>query len=263
MTSTGAITGSEVVVDMPVEVQTGGTISGGEFAGFIYNAGTITGGTFNGEVVNEGTIRGGVFYGTVANQAPYSLIQGDGKTTPTLNGEIVNELDFGSGAPQILQPCDFGPEATVASNEGVIEVVMTVNGADRTFDSGEKILPALERAVGAGAWCLEEGGARTPVEEGDAFGLQKRSYVSTYYASGNTLYITAPTEVTDEMLEGISTVDVTATGEITGGALNGDASMNEVTVDVRGTISGGTFSGTMSVHNWDGTITGGTFNGIV
>ena len=104
----------------------------------------------------------------------------------------------------------------MTSNKGTIKVVMTVNGADTTFEYGEKILPALEKAVGAGAWCLEEGDTRTPVEAGDAFGLQKRSYVSTYYASGNTLYITAPTEVTDDMLAGISTVNVTATGEITG-----------------------------------------------
>ena len=40
-----------------------------------------------------------------------------------------------------------------------------------------------------------------------------------------TLTITAPTEVTDDMLAVISTVNVTATGEITGGTLNGDASM--------------------------------------
>src|SRR5699024_9778725 len=136
------------------------------------------------------------------------------------------------------------------------------NGADRTFDFDEEILPALEKAVGAGAWCLEEGETRTPVEAGDAFGLQKRSYVSTYYVNGTTLYITAPTEVTDEMLAGISTVDVTATGEITGGELNGDATINEVTVDVHGAISGGTFSGKMSVRNQN-QITGGTFNGIV
>ncbi len=278
VTATGSILDSDGAVAANVGVQPGGAISGGEFTDEVYNDGTISGGTFScpttnasglisggtfsGEVKNMSRISGGVFDGTVVNSNQNSLIQGDDKTTPALNGEIVNETNNGVGTPRILQPCDFGPEASVTSNEGTIEVVMTVNGADTTFEYGEKILPALEEAVGAGAWCLEEGDTRTPVEAGDAFGLQKRSYVSTYYASGNTLYITAPTEVTDDMLAGISTVNVTATGEITGGTLNGDASMETVTVDVRGVISGGTFSSKMVVHNRS-EITGGTFNGTV
>ena len=70
-----------------------------------------------------------------------------------------------------------------------------------------------------------------------------------YTIADGTLTITAPIEVTDDMLAGISTVNVTATGEITGGTLNGDASMETMTVDACGVISGGTFSGKMVVHN--------------
>ena len=83
-----------------------------------------------------------------------------------------------------------------------------------------------------------------------------------YTIADGTLTITAPIEVTDDMLAGISTVNVTATGEITGGTLNGDASMETMTVDACGMISGGTFSGKMVVHN-RGEIAGGTLNGTV
>ena len=274
VTGTGSIIGSDGAVAKRVEVQPGGAISGGEFTGEVYNDGTISGGTFSGfttnagsglisggtfsgEVANISRISGGVFDGTVENQSQNSLIQGDGKTTPTLNGEIVNRTLNGVGTPRILQPCDFGPEASVTSNRGTIEVTMTVNGENKTFQYGEKVLNALNVIKPGADWCAVEGETRTPVEAEAAFGLQSCSYDYTYYVEGLILFITAPVEVTDDMLKGISIVHVTATGEITGGTLNSDSWID---IAVNGVISGGTFSGNMGVDYWYGEITGGTFN---
>ena len=159
-----------------------GTITGGTFDEQVTNGGegTITGGTFNGEAVNEGTIRGGVFYGTVKNQAPYSLIQGYGETTPTLNGEIVNELDFGSGTPRILQPCNFGPNASVTVNNGVIEVKVIVDEVEKTVSYGADILKALGPSP-TGLWYREnEDDTRSLVKEGETFAsLQGETYTSS------------------------------------------------------------------------------------
>ena len=161
-------------------VTNNGTITGGTITGPVTNSGEITGGTFNGEAVNEGTIRGGVFYGTVKNQAPYSLIQGYGETTPTLNGEIVNELDFGSGTPRILQPCNFGPNASVTVNNGVIEVKVIVDEVEKTVNYGADILKALGPSP-TGLWYREnEDDTRSLVKEGETFAsLQGETYTSS------------------------------------------------------------------------------------
>ena len=149
VTNNGTITGGTITGP----VTNSDEITGGTFDEQVTNGGegTITGGTFNGEAVNEGTIRGGVFYGTVKNQAPYSLIQGYGETTPTLNGEIVNELDFGSGTPRILQPCNFGPNASVTVNNGVIEVkVMSTRWRRRSTTARTSSKPSAHRPPACG-----------------------------------------------------------------------------------------------------------------
>ena len=178
MTNNGTITGGTITGP----VTNSGEITGGTFDEQVTNGGegTITGGAFNGEAVNEGTIRGGVFYGTVKNQAPYSLIQGYGETTPTLNGEIVNELDFGSGTPRILQPCNFGPNASVTVNNGVIEVKVIVDEVEKTVNYGADILKALGPSP-TGLWYREnEDDTRSLVKEGETFAsLQGETYTSS------------------------------------------------------------------------------------
>ena len=225
----GAITGgelngdasmNEVIVDVD-----GGVISGGTFSGkmSVRNRKEITGGTFNGTVWNYATISGGTFNGSIGNMEN-AVIQGADESVPQINGNIYyNEPDA-----QILQPCAFGPDAFVTeeNNKGIIEVPMTVNGESRNFHFGDNVLDALNGIRSGADWCAVEGDTRTPVEAEDAFGLQSCSYNYTYYvedtAQGSILFITAPVEVTDDMLEGISIVNVTATGEITGGTLNSD-----------------------------------------
>lgn len=231
-----------------------GTINNGIFAAnALQNFGTITGGTFDCMVSNESgaTISGGKF--NASHLGNSSTITG-----AVINGNIL----YNTGT---ITGCTFGENAQVSGdNTGTIEVTMTVNGENRIFHYGEKVLDALNTIKPGADWCAVEGDTRTPVEAEDAFGLQRCSYNYTYYvedtAQGSILFITAPVEVTDEMLEGISTVNVTASGEITGGTLNSDGVMN---IAVDGVISGGTFSRNTSVQNWNGEITGGTFDCFV
>ena len=96
------------------------------------------------------------------------------------------------------------------------------------------------------------------IPEDARFGLQKRAYACAHYTKDNVLYISAPTNVTADMLAGVGLVVVTATGEITGGTFT--ASLRSVNVQAGGKISGGTFA--CAVSN-DGAISGGTFKGEV
>ena len=184
-----------------------------------------------------------------------AVIHGADGSVPQINGKIY----YNEREAQILQPCAFGANASVnvEYNDGIIQVPMTVNGERRNFHFGDNVLDALNVIRSGADWCAVEGDTRTPVEAEAAFGLQSCSYDYTYYVEGSILFITAPVEVTDDMLKGISIVHVTATGEITGGTLNSDSWID---IAVNGVISGGTFSGNMGVDYWYGEITGGTFN---
>ena len=216
-----------------------GEIISGTFAGIVYlrNSGTITGGTFNAYLINLASVTGA-----------------------TINGTIDN---FGT-----ITGCTFGDSASVQTNRGAIYVTMTVNGLDvTTFKHGENILSALETKFGKGKWYAVVDGEQKEIPEDATFGLQKQSYACAYYTEGTTLYITAPTSVTEEMLAGVSLVIVTETGEIKGGtfacrvynmgAISGGTF--EGLVNNRGTISGGTFKS--RVENYQGgVISGGMFN---
>ena len=185
-----------------------GEIISGTFAGIVYlrNSGTITGGTFNAYLINLASVMGA-----------------------TINGTIDN---FGT-----ITGCTFGDSASVQTNRGAIYVTMTVNGADATFKHGENILSALETKFGKGKWYAVVDGEQKEIPEDATFGLQKQSYACAYYTEGTTLYITAPTSVTEEMLAGVNLVIVTETGEIKGGTFKGIVDNEE------GTISYGTFEG--------------------
>ena len=184
-----------------------GEIISGTFAGIVYlrNSGTITGGTFNAYLINLASVTGATINGTIDN---YGTITG----------------------------CTFGDSASVQTNRGTIYVTMTVNGADATFKHGENILSALETKFGKGKWYAVVGEEQAEISNTATFGLQKQSYACAYYTEGTTLYITAPTSVTEEMLAGVSLVIVTETGEIKGGTF-------ACRVYNMGAISGGTFEG--------------------
>ena len=185
-----------------------GEIISGTFAGIVYlrNSGTITGGTFNAYLINLASVTGA-----------------------TINGTIDN---FGT-----ITGCTFGDSASVQTNRGAIYVTMTVNGADATFKHGENILSALETKFGKGKWYAVVDGEQKEIPEDATFGLQKQSYACAYYTEDTTLYITAPTSVTEEMLAGVNLVIVMETGEIKGGTFKGIVDNEE------GTISYGTFEG--------------------
>ena len=90
--------------------------------------GEISGGTFTGElVVNDKEITGGTFSGTtVTNRGTIS------------GGTIDGEIRANTGT---IKGCAFGPNVTVTSNEGTIEVVVIVNGEEKFVNYGADIVP--------------------------------------------------------------------------------------------------------------------------
>ena len=224
-----------------------GEISGGTFAEillYLENNGTITGGTFNCRVnnVNDAIITGGTFNEYLMNLGSV--------TDAAINGTIHNL--------STITGCTFGESAWVEFNTGTIYVTMTVNGADATFKHGELILSALKAKFGEGDWYAVAGEEQEEISKDARFGLQKQAYACAHYTKDNTLYISAPTAVTEDMLADVKGVIVTATGEITRGTFtNSSIYMN---VKAGGKISGGTFA--CAVSN-DGAISGGTFESEV
>ena len=223
-----------------------GTIKNGIFAAEVLeNVGTINDGKFDCIVTNESgaTISGGEFNNYLANKSTI--------TGATINGDIYN---YEGGT---IKGCTFGAIAEVIDNTGTIEVTMTVNGADATFKYDENILSALNAKFGEGDWHAVVGEEQAEISEDARFGLQKQAYACAHYTKDNTLYISAPTNVTEEMLAGVTTVEVKAGGEILSGIFT---DLEAMTVHEGGKISGGTFERDV-VNNGD--ITEGAFGGIV
>ena len=179
VTATGEITGGTLNGDASMETMTVdacGMISGGTFSGkmVVHNRGEIAGGTLNGTVWNYATISGGTFKGYIGNFAEGCVIRG--KSAGSL--KIDCGIGYYSGIPaQLFQPCEFGPKATVSveNNEGTIEVTMTVNGVDVTFEYNDKILESLTEQFGEGDWYAVAGETQTPVDETMTFGLQSKA----------------------------------------------------------------------------------------
>ena len=94
---------------------------------------------------------------------------------PEINGPIFSD----ASTAKILQPCDFGPNASVTANNGVIEVVVIVDGVEKTVNYGADILAALG-ASSTGLWYrVNADGTRSLVKEGEAFAsLQGETYTS-------------------------------------------------------------------------------------
>ena len=136
----------------------GGTISDGIFASTVYNIdeGAITGGTF-AEIVLAGTS---------------ARVQGVDGSVPTLNGPIDN-------GGSILQPCNFGENASVVENRGVIEVPATINGLAQSLRYGEKTLEQLKEINANDVWFEQAAdGTQARVAESATVGLESRAYVS-------------------------------------------------------------------------------------
>ena len=136
----------------------GGTISGGAFSGCTYNFGAITGGTFAEIVLTGASAR----------------VQGVDGSVPTLNGPIEN----GMGG-SILQPCNFGANASVVENRGVIEVPATVNNIPQSLRYGEKTLEQLKKINPNDVWFEQAAdGTLKRVAESATVDLVSRTYVS-------------------------------------------------------------------------------------
>ena len=177
-------------VDDPVTCN--GTITGGTFENSLLdNSGTISGGTFNnGDVLNNpgGTISGGAFSGCTYNfgaitggtfaeivlTGASARVQGVDGSVPTLNGPIEN----GMGG-SILQPCNFGANASVVENRGVIEVPATVNNIPQSLRYGEKTLEQLKKINPNDVWFEQAAdGTQARVAESATVDLVSRTYVS-------------------------------------------------------------------------------------
>lgn len=79
----------------------------------------------------------------------------------------------------MVQPCDFGPNASVAVNNGVIEVKVTVNGVETVVNYGADILAALGESFTSLWYRVNADGTRALVKEGEAFAsLQGETYTS-------------------------------------------------------------------------------------
>ena len=222
----------------------------------VTNRGTISGGTFSQLPSGDGTISGGSFEG--------AFEIADGMLSVTGEDVDLSNIDYAN-----VQHVGINPGTSV-SNANVPEGVKVDNfGAINGGTFGGEVMLLDTGTINGGTFTGTITGSGT-INNGDFTQATFSNFTGTinggtfngYTIADGTLTITAPIEVTDDMLAGISTVNVTATGEITGGELNGDPLMNEVIVDVRGVISGGTFSSKMVVHN-RGEIAGGTFNGTV
>ena len=190
-------------------------------------------------VTNDGAITGGAF------ERPRVEEHGHGHRLPDQRPDRQFRHDQGL---HLRRCCQGG------RNTGTIYVTMTVNGLDvTTFKHGENILASLKAKFGEGKWYAVVGEEQAEISEDATFGLQKQAYACAYYTEDTTLYITAPTSVTEEMLAGVNLVIVMETGEIKGGTF-------ACRVDNMGAIPGGTFKDT--VGN-EATISGGTFEGRV
>ena len=157
------VTGEMLEGISTVDVTATGEITGGTFDCFVSNYATISGGTFNGGVWNR------------SNAGSVPVIQGKDGRIPEINGQ------FGSDAPnaQILQPCNFGPNASVTVANGTIEVVVIVNGEEKFVNYGADILETLGPSTTGPWYRVNAGGTRALVREGDTFAsLQKEAYTS-------------------------------------------------------------------------------------
>ena len=132
--------------------------------------GTISGGAFSGRTSNHGTITGGTFGYLYQN----ARVQGVDGSVPTLKGPIEN----GMGS-SILQPCNFGANASVVENRGVIEVPVTINGLAQSLRYGEKTLEQLKKINANDVWFEQAAdGTQARVAESATVGLESRAYVS-------------------------------------------------------------------------------------
>ena len=184
-----------------------GSITDGDFRGATVNndgTATVTGGTFDNFTMNsetgELTITGNVDLSenpdalapltigleavkeiTVEKTATFdagentisAAITNEGAIT---GGTIDGEIRANTGT---ITGCAFGPNATVTSNEGIIELSITVDGQDRKVNYGADVLDALGMSP-TGLWYREnEDSTRSPVKEGETFAsLQTEAYTS-------------------------------------------------------------------------------------
>ena len=106
--------------------------------------------TISAAITNEGSITGG-----------------------TIDGEICANTGT-------IKGCAFGPNATVTSNEGIIELSITVDERDRKVNYGADVLEALGPSPTCLWYRVNADGTRSLVGEGEAFAsLQGETYTSS------------------------------------------------------------------------------------
>ena len=106
--------------------------------------------TISAAITNEGSITGG-----------------------TIDGEICANTGT-------IKGCAFGPNATVTSNEGIIELSITVDERDRKVNYGADVLEALGPSPTCLWYRVNADGTRSLVKEGETFAsLQGETYTSS------------------------------------------------------------------------------------
>ncbi|MFR3090923.1 MAG: hypothetical protein ACLTMP_03575 [Eggerthella lenta] len=233
-----------------VNIFKGFAINGGTFNGEVNSGnssnlgGSICGGTFNGRMQNQGTIEDGVFHGTVqnaSNNAGAGAIAGG-----TFNG-YVNNYD---GAVISSGTFNDGGENNNVTNDG------TIRGGE--FNIGVDNGGAIEGQGVFNAY-VQNGYMRFDPDENRSCTIKGGTFNSDEIDNFGTIE------------GGTFSGKILSRGVIAGGAFSSTSSVtsnDEDTTTGGGTISGGTFDGTVTNGDPDpdynnAVLTGGTFNGSV
>ena len=231
-----------------VNIFKGFAINGGTFNGEVNSGnssnlgGSICGGTFNGRMQNQGTIEDGVFHGTVqnaSNNAGAGAIAGG-----TFNG-YVNNYD---GAVISSGTFNDGGENNNVTNDG------TIRGGE--FNIGVDNGGAIEGQGVFNAY-VQNGYMRFGPDENRSCTIKGGTFNSDEIDNFGTIE------------GGTFSGKILSRGVIAGGAFSSTSSVtsnDEDTTTGGGTISGGTFDGTVTNGDPDpdynnAVLTGGTFNG--
>ena len=259
-----------------IEIQSGATITGGNFEKEVRNKGEISGGTFKSSVTSKG--HGRIFGGVFNGNATLTNVTGLHSIT-VASGAKIKEVNGMSA--------DWDPYVVVTENATTNEVIITadteifsLNGKSigdgnckSSYDGsdyktvkftmpGEPVV--LNGAITCTDLVMEKGWPKASNEgkiscSGTDWSYDHNTKTLTLTSNSGTydfsLANPQDTTKTTSADSAVACAIVIESGaEITGGTFNG-----KVTNNAGGTISGGTFAG--SVSNNGGTVNGGIFNG--
>ena len=258
-------------------------ISGGKFAGEVYNAGEITGGQFSAEVTNIGTIENGLFSGALQNTTSANLTESmsDGAVaTMALFGDAAYAVEMQNSASAektyIGTIKDGNFANTVTNNGGQITGGVFWNKIEGDAVANVHTLTANDSHIGAGN--LDASGSRA-VTRDQVYTVGKEcvyvSYAGTIdFGSWKTNDVDLSTAAGKKSviftMPGDKDVTLTASAEkpVEDTVIvvkpdekpNNEGKTIEEDLNNQGTLNNGTYTGEVTNNN---TIEGGTFEGNV